>query len=140
MSEVTSRAVIKTALEGVSQAGIVHDYERWSADWTTFLSHFKWRGEIRGWTITCQAVGLEESVLDGATTERFEYAIRGYFGLKDSDITEKTALAKVIEVRDALVAADLIYELPQVSVFEAREFGTVLCHYAEIVFNVVEAV
>ena len=140
MSEVTARAAIKTALDGVNQIGVVHDYDRWSNDWGAFLSQFKWRDLIRTWMITCNAIGLEEQVLDGSVQERFTYLIRGFFGLADADKTEIDAIAKVIEARDALVATTLIYELPQVTTFENRIFGNVLCHYAEITFEVVENV
>ena len=141
MSEATIRAAIKACVDTVGSEGVVHDYQRWNADWPAFLTLFKTKigsqDYIRGWCISCTGNTNADRTLDGGVIDSYEYTIRGIWGLDDSAASEKTALAKAIEIRDALRADATLgafwdAEPASIPVFEARMFGDVLVHYTEI--------
>ena len=149
MSESTVRAAIKTVLDGVSNKGVVYDYERWSTSWDTYLTRFKVTidstDQIRAWTIACASFTQEriEFRTEGKAgiLRTYQWIIRGYLSLDDSAATEKTAIALAEDVIEALDDADTIrpptagfYDAQpaQLRTFELRMFGDVLCHYAEI--------
>ncbi len=148
MAEATVRARLKTILESVTSVGTVHDYERWAADWTTYLDRFKTTissvDVIRGWTITCQSFSpvVLETIGDQQINREYVYKIRGYFGLDDANASEKAAMLIVEDVCEALDADTTIHgasyygpgahPMAELTVFEPRAYGDVLCHYAEI--------
>jgi hypothetical protein len=156
-SETTYRAAIKTALEGVSNIGQVHDYERWMDDWANLLTLFKATisgvDQLRAWTIslyqaqqeviTFQGGGFDETIL-----VRYTYRVRGYLALDDSAATEKTFTALVLAVMTALEASTTLQgavlerEGPVVSLatIEHRMFAGVLCHYAELLVHPQEVI
>lgn len=154
MAEPAIRAVIKTAIEGVSSVGNVYDRLRYSDDFTTYLSQFKVSGTslVKGWTITCEAVQASGFVSTGARNTgnklQYQYRIRGYYGFEDSSATETTAFALALSVQAALNAANLqgatattiIVGLASITTFEPRAFGGTLCHYTEIEQNVTESI
>ena len=135
MSEATMRALVYGLVAGVSNVGQVHDYERWANDWTTYLDRFKTTisgsDVVRGWTITCAGWTQDHGV------RSYIYKVRGYFGLDDSAASEKTAIGIVEDVCEALnTSSDFDdVEAAELSIFEPRLFGSVLCHYAEITFR-----
>lgn len=135
MTETTIRALVYGLVNGVSNVGQVHDYERWANDWSKFLDRFKTSisGDdiIRGWTVSCAGWTQDHEA------RRYTYKIRGYFGLDDSAASEKTALGIVEDVCEALnTSTDFDdNETAELTVFEARLFGSILCHYAEITFS-----
>lgn len=121
--------------------GAVHTYERWAADWAKMLSLFKdsVTGKINGWTITREK--MSQVFIPGPGVERKHvFVIRGYMGLKDTDVTEETF--------DALTEAILDIFLPYTTLNgkveqvdsplqldianEPRLFGGILCHYCEM--------
>jgi len=129
----------------------VYDYERWAVDWEAYLALFKatisGSSVVRGWTITCQSMAQERPAMGLTSPSRlraYDYRIRGYFGLKDGDATEKTAFGLAVAVVDALDADATLHEsyydasVASIARFEPRIFGSVLCHYAEIALAVVE--
>lgn len=148
MSEATIRARINTVVSAVSNIGLVYDYERWASDWTTYLDLFKTTigglEVIRGWTITCQSfVPVELATMGEQDTEvNYVYKVRGYFGLDDANASEKTAIALAEDVMEALNADSTLHgssyagsgehALAEVTLFEPRLLGDVLCHYTEI--------
>jgi len=154
MTEATIRANIKTLLEAVTNVGQVHDYERWASTYDVFLDRFKYdvgaQTQIRGWTITCTGMELENRPFQDASDPTdamfyltYPYIIRGYFGVDDSEATEKSALLIVIEVlqaliegRDSLGAGVQYVTMPVLDIYEYRVFGSALVHYAEISMNV----
>lgn len=149
MSEATIRASIKTAVEGVSNVGVVHDYERWAADWSAFLDLFKTKisgsDVIRGWTITCESFPQEQYTFGarGSIQRSYTYKVRGYFGLDDSAASEKTAMVVVEDVVEAfdtdLDSSTQVTNFPaSLTVFEPRLLGDVLVHYAEVTVVVEE--
>jgi hypothetical protein len=148
VAEATVRARIKTILESVSNVGNVYDYERWAADWTTYLDLFKTTISgsqvIRGWTITCQSFRPVEltTIGDQQINREYTYKIRGYFGLDDANASEKAAMLIAEDVCEALDADTTLHgasyygpgehPMAELTIFEPRAYGDVLCHYAEI--------
>lgn len=147
MSEAANRQQIFTELSSVTNIGKVYDYERWAADWATFINLFKTNiggvDQIRGWEIGRKAAQAQyDSNAEELTTHQF--VIRGYMGIKDSDATEKTFNALIEAIRTKFrfsfrlngacehagpVSAELI---------DTRTFGSVLCHYCELSLPVQE--
>lgn len=156
MAEATIRARIKTVVQSVSNGGLVYDYERWASDWTTYLDLFKTTIDsaevIRGWTITCQSFQPVEIATMGSqdVETTFIYKIRSYFGLDDENASEKTAIGIAEDVVEALNADNTLHgtaydasgphPLAELTLFEPRFFGDVLCHYIEITCPVKERV
>lgn len=157
MSEATIRAALDTIVSGVSDIGTVHDYERWSSEWNDFLTLMKTTisstDVIRGWTIGYGGYTPAHPSIGGATWRQFglngrvkahTFYIRGYLGVYDTDESEKTAAALAELVCNTLDADTTIrgtafyYAEPAALLFEARMFGGVLCHYAQITQIVVE--
>lgn len=146
MATITSqiRARIKARLEAITPSiGIVHDRERWAAQWSDFLALMKHEdtGTLRGWTITREiSPGQREAPAEAL---RFPvYVVRGYWGLADATSSEISFDDAVETVQDQLGAdvtlggiADHVEE-PQLRVMEPRMYGSVLCHYAEIAVRV----
>lgn len=148
-TEPTIRAAIKTAIQAVSNVGLVYDYQRITTEWDNFLDLFKTTISgsevIRGWCITMEGMPVDRETygLSGSHFERtYNYKVRGYFGVDDSAESEKTALAIAIAVEAALIpplvsGEPLIY-VPSLDVFEYRIFGGVLCHFAEIGLPIID--
>lgn len=153
MSESIVRGNIEDVLNGISEIGNVYDYQRYVTDWSDFLDLFKvtiaGSQTIRGWTISCEEIAQEYGQF-GKLWRTYTYRIRGYFALVDGSETEISTMAKVEEVMEALDAdpdlhstasTGLVNDFPSnLDVFEARAFGSALCHYIEIVQVVIEEV
>ena len=158
-TEATIRAWVDTTLKTVPNSGVVHDYERWSSDWSDYLDLFKTTigsdEVIRGWTITCSSISnrqyITQQVLEtkSAHLKTYAYIIRGYFGLDDENESEKAAIAlaeDVIEKLESYPKLGSTLEIgkytdegwPRLEAFEPRSYGGVLCHYIEIRFEVWE--
>jgi hypothetical protein len=138
------RSKIKALIESVPDTGIVHQYERWTADWGKFITLFKaTSGEILGWEISRSAApGIYLNTVEEQINHR--YLIRGYMGLQDATETELSFNEKIEAIRDAF-RSDMtlggMNELPvgfDCRLIEPRSFGSVLCHYAEIIIEVQE--
>jgi hypothetical protein len=146
MSESAIRTQIYTILNAVTNVGKVYDYERWTADWTTFINLFKTTisgiDQIRGWEIGRRSAKEERQTL-GANDRDHTFIIRGYLGLNDAAATEKT-MNNLVEAIAAAFRANLTlngaavqgHDYLQIDLIEARTFGSVLCHYAELRLNV----
>ncbi len=142
MSESAIRTQIYTILSGVNDIGKVYDYERWSADWTTFINIFKTTiggvDQVRGWEIGRRSCS-ENMLTLGEVDRPHNFIIRGYMGVSDAAATEKTfntlieAIAAAFRTNLTLNgAAFLGHDYLQIELIEARMFGGVLCHYAEL--------
>ena len=150
-AEALIRAQLKSIVGGVTGTGVVHDYERWGTDYSVILDRFKTviggKAVYRGFTITCERMAQRQDGDNGPTygtratgnIQEFRYRIRMYYGLNDAEATEKSAVTLALNVIDALDTSttvidstSLLTEPAQLEVFEARVFGNILCHYAEI--------
>lgn len=150
MSQASVRAIIAAEIGGVTNVGLVHDYERWAVLWPDFLSKFKTTisaaSVIRGWTITCSGwadtvTGFRASANEANIMREYRFTVRGYIGLADADETEHTAIALAETVCNRLNTSAALHDLARawgrvpvcnLTAFEARMFGNVLCHYAQI--------
>lgn len=155
MSQATIRSELDTILSAVSNIGVVHDYERFATEWSTLLDLFKTTvggvDQIRGWTIGYNgksAPGGDPQEFGNRWIESHRFIVRGFIGLDDSAETEKTAAALANSVTAAingdadLYNPDTYYDTPptEIRAFELRKFGSVLCHYTEILVTVKEFV
>lgn len=146
MSLSLIRAEYKTILESVTGIGKVHDYSRLATDWKVFLDLFKDPSSetILGWEISREASPEERLHLSGASPgsvsdRKHIMLIRGYSSLQDATGTQKTfdnlieAICDKFRPLITLNDVALKVETPMiVSVVTEREFGGVLCHYAEL--------
>lgn len=147
MSLEAVREQIRTILTGVSGIGVVHDYERWAAEWPAYLELFSIEDEtgtrINGWDITRRKTpAVTASVTHDSRSHTF--LIRGMYGLEDSQASE-LVFQQLIE--DICAAFRAKYQLEstaentepvQVDLVENRVFGNMLCHYCELTFTVDE--
>ncbi len=148
MSVAAIRAQVKAILEGVADAGRVHDYDRWEIGWDEFLALFKATvggiDQIRGWTIHSQSDGSAYPGTNNVGQFERLILIRGYLGLKDDGATEKTfddlveAVVKAFMGNYTLNGTAMNAEPPQVAIKEVRQLSDALVHYAEIQLRVKE--
>lgn len=148
MTTATVRAAIYDVVDGVSGTGNVHDYKRWTPEWSTFLDLFKvtvsGTDYIRGFDIMAGPVTEELYEFGGGTLRTHTFTIRMYYGVRDADESEKAAATLAQSVMNALDAASTIHEdfyhaeRAQMPVLDFRLFGNTLVHYAEIVQKVTE--
>lgn len=150
MSEATWRAYLKTAISAVANVGQVHDYERWVAARSDFISKFKstigGKDVIRGWTISCngftnESIYHDEDARTSEVVRAYTFKIRGYFTVDDASASEKIAWALVTLVANALDldhtihGEDESYSSPPgitVDTFEPHMFNNELVHYVEM--------
>jgi hypothetical protein len=150
-TEAQIRAGIIALVEGVSDVGVVHDYIRFTANWSDFLDFFKTtidgQAQIRGWMLTMERMPNQKMTGGSSALHRrlYHYRLRGYMGLDDSAETEKTFLAIALAIIQELEQYPLLNgvlsngtfeDWPYIEFFEARTFGGAVCHHAEIAFTV----
>jgi hypothetical protein len=150
MSEVTVRAAIKTAIESVSNIGLVYDRPRFIDDWADFISIFTTTISsstvIRGWTIRISNINQTGFITTGSREtslkREYVYVINGYLVFADSESSEITVTALTIAVLDALDAATLTTSLiaePAQVTLGTEPFGSALVHIVTITQRVSEA-
>lgn len=125
--------------------GMVHKYERWTADWGTFLALFTdpVTGKIFGWEI--RRGSMAAAKLNGAAEDHTHgYVIKGYMGVQDADQTELLFNLKIEELGALFQGNNTLGGVcndagpVSVEIIDERTFGGVLCHYAELRFPVAE--
>jgi hypothetical protein len=151
----TILGAIKTKLEAVTGitggAGKVYDYQRLSTEWNHFLGLFKTTGsKIHGWIIT--RVSTDEQLMTNYQSRRvFTFLLRGYMSVDDSEESEKDFQDIVENIctdfrKDMDLGIGSTIEpgddehtngigVVQVKTVEARKFGAVLCHFAELEYK-----
>lgn len=144
MSQEAIRQDIYDVLVSMNTIGQVHDRERWAAEWDDYLALFK--TQINGVDQICGAeviykgfAPIDETFSTCSVVRAHNFVIVFLLGLNDEDATEKTAAELVEDIADELdtdsVLNGSLYfgRFPSaVETFELRNFGGVLCHYAEI--------
>ncbi len=140
------RDAVKARVESVSNVGTVHDRQRYNSNWDKYLEQFAGTftnvKQIRGWWVTWDGVPEVdgEAAAMGVAAETYAYTIRGIQGMDDGAGTEKTFCDLVENVKNAIrdrkdvgIAAVVDYSVRvTIPVLQLRQFGSVLCHYAEI--------
>lgn len=144
-------SAVKDVVAGVSNIGTTHAYERWNANWSDYLDQFKatisGTVQVRGWVVTLDGGNpvLGEPYSFGNTLRTYNVQIFGILGLKDSSNTEQTFLNLAEAVMDALdakknlsVSGVVDYSVGPCTMrsYQIRQFGSVLCHYCEIILPV----
>lgn len=139
------RTEIKNILQSVDGMGKVHEYERHTVDWKTFLSLFTDANHlVNGWTITRSQVQETEHASFGVNIRTHDFRIRGYFGLKDSTQSEKTfqdlidAVCSAFRSRETLNGSSLKAGPPSVGIISRRHFSGILVHTCDITLEVQE--
>ena len=144
---------VKARVDTVTNIGSTHAYQRYNANWAEHLDQFKatigGTVQLRGWVVTMEQStpiqGRVEQSRYGAIRRTYNVLIVGLLGLSDSAATETTFLNLVEAVMDALDSRkDLsLTEVEDYGVgpaslrtYDIRQFGSVLCHYCEIVLAV----
>ena len=133
---------VKDKLSGITNIGVVYDYERFSAHWNEYLNQFKYTDAdlgdtIKGWVITRRSTA-ESNITVASNSRVHTVIIRGFLALNDADETEKKfqELIETIcdEFRDDIQVDGTAFlsEPIQLTVQEPREFGSVIVHYAEL--------
>jgi len=153
MPESSIRAQIYSILSSVTDVGKVYDYERWAADWTTFVNLFKSTiggvDQIRGWEIGRRSVKEQRITLGIASSGNEKvhgFLIRGYMRVNDAEASEKIFNALIEEIATAFRSNKKLndtardHDFIQAEIIEFRLFGGVLCHYAELSLTVYERI
>jgi hypothetical protein len=150
VTQATARTAVYNAVNGVTGAGMVYDYERWAAEWPAFLALFKTTvsgvTQIRGWEVCYRGFSAETPRTFGEVRQRrHRFRVQGYMGLEDSAKSEKTFAALTESVAnaidgDATLQGNTFLETAdaEIATLEPRLFGGTLCHYAEINVTVSE--
>lgn len=150
-------ADIKAKLLGITDIGVVHDYYRFNTDPGKFITLFAYTPtggskQVRGWELT-RISAPEKRKSIGLIDKIHKFRAAGYMSLKDADATDKTFQVLVDNVCETFrtaasgvsawdyIDADNPGAPPvQANIIEVREFGGVLCHYAEIDITVIEEI
>ena len=150
------RDAIVTRIQTVANVGTVHNRLRWSSNVSdyldTFTSSIGGQVQTRAWMVTWE--GIPEAWADpsafGRIGERYVFTVMGIESFKDSAATEGTLYDLVELVKEALRnrkdfgLANVVDYSVRVTVptLEVRQFGSVLCHVAElkVEVDVVQAV
>jgi len=153
------RAGVAALVAAADPDAVVHDYRRFAADWGVFLNRYKVTVSgsevIRGWEVTFTK--MDDMDLGGRRFRNvYGVQVLGYFGVYDSDASEKTAFnaaeAMIVYLRQYPTLNGVLTwggyvdksdmstwgSWPSIDVFEPRFFGDTLCHYVEINFEVFE--
>lgn len=154
MSLITTRAAIKAVLSSITGIGEVHDYERFSNDWTKFLELFKDDAQkINGVAFARSQFSTQQRTL-GETEVAHVFVLRRIMGLNDALASGVTFDDHLETMRLALRQAATLNSADvttapdwgpmagavgaQMDISEIRMFGGVLCHYAELRLCVAE--
>lgn len=146
MSLATIKTEIASIVSAVSGVSNVYKRDRWTVNTEQFNAAFKTAsGKLMGWMITRMKT---EEIDDTSTGNQAKHwiRIRGVYAISDADDSETTFEALVEAVRDALRAKFGLNgkathtSPPSAAVVDARKFGGVTCHHAEIYMTATEIV
>jgi len=156
LSSIISEA--KNVFEGVTGHGIVHEYERWSKNWSTLLNLFKdSNSRINGLTISRKGTAQRQATI-GEVEKAHVLRIQAVYGLNDADGSE-TTFQSLLEDYVAAFNDDDNKTLNntcltidpdwgpmenavglQIDDVTTRIFGTVLCHHADMRLCAIETI
>lgn len=148
MSLADIREQIRVILAGVPGIGVVHDYERLSADWNKFLDQYKDAdGRINGCAFAREKWQERQETI-GETEIAHVFVFRRIMGLKDGEATGILFDDNLEAIRAAFREEKTLNDTcrtidpdwgpmdgavgVQGDLIEPRMFGGVLCHYAEL--------
>jgi len=134
MALSTIRAALKTVLEGVSGVGQVHDYRRYSKEWSTYKDAFESSDKINFLQISLANMSEIVHGSDSTARDVFNFVIEGAYGLKDEDETAKTvenlveSIIAVFRGNDRLNGTAEVVQYPIEADITIGMFGNILCH------------
>lgn len=149
MSYTTVIGQIDTTLKtatGLTNAKF-YKYDRLEREWGAYLSAFKdtTNNVIHGYCIS--RVSWDEiREASRSNLRSTKWLIRGYYSLGSSGATESTFqgyidnINTVFSADPTLAGTVLSVENFNLDIFEARMFGDVLCHYAEMSLTTMEQI
>jgi len=155
MSLADIREQIKVVLSGVPGVGVVHDRDRFAADWNRFLNLFKDAdGRINGCMFSRERRQRVQQTM-GETEKAHVFVVRRFMGLNDAEETGIVFDDHLDDLADAFDDDETLGGTCrtinpdwgpmddaiglQIEISEIRMVGTVLCHYAECRLCVIEA-
>ena len=142
------RDIISARIGTVGNAGVVHNRIRYAADFDTYLARFKTtidgRQQIRGWELerTQRRVAVTDYDTQGAINWAHTFVVIGVMGFQDGSDTDGDfgdLVDEVMGVLTDLAEAPSTFpgawqvEWPRLRIQRMEQFGSVLCHRAEIV-------
>lgn len=135
-------------LKTVPGIGKIYDYDRYPAlnETAAFLRLFQDETTtlIMGWELTRIAVTPIVRVANDAYKVSHTYQLKGYYSLRDKERSEVVFNAIVDAVVQRMVDIEIPNEqglhIPRVPIIAAKQFGNVLCHYAQIEWTVSEVI
>lgn len=147
MSLAAIREQIKAILQGVPDIGIVHDYERWIPDWTKLLSLYMDGDKRINGCAFAREKRVKQQITMGEAEKAHIIVFRRVMGLQDSQATGIIFDDHLEDLADAFDGYKTLNGVCrtidpdwgpmagavglQIDAIEIREFGKVLCHYAE---------
>jgi hypothetical protein len=139
------RTAIATALDGVPNTGVVHDRERFVVDLSRYLELFKTTiggvSQIRGWLVLRESAHPIPEDVFGEVRRRHLFVLYGVLGFQDSTDTYGTmqalcdaVMATFDDATTLGVAGVVVRTVGPCALrsFKTEQFGSVLCHAAEI--------
>jgi hypothetical protein len=128
------------AIAVIPAIGVVHNRLRYKVKWDDYLADFAaqvlGKRRVNGWWLERER--REDVYMTfGKLDQQHTFIGRGIMGFSDKDDTDGLFGDQVDDVMDALSGLQVtnVWELspPLLRVQDIRQFGSVLCHYAEIV-------
>lgn len=109
MSVAAARAAIVACLNGVTDIGIVHAYERYANDLARLkaLYYSPSHSAVRGWYVR-RVTTVEDGNNQGRTVERVQWRIVGVMSLDDAAASELAFDALIEGVRNAFASDETL--------------------------------
>lgn len=139
------RAAIVTVLDGVSGIGEVHNRERFVVNPSEYLDMFKASiggvTQIRAWLVLRERADVVPDTVFGETRRRHLFVLTGLQGFQDSADTYGTlqglcdSVMAAFDDQTTLGVSGVVVRAVgpcTLRTFDAVQFGSVLCHRAEI--------
>lgn len=151
MSVTQQRTDLYSAVNAVSNIGLGYNRYRYQNEWNDFLALFKTTisstPQIRGFMLEYR--GIPEHIPEQFNNKNLRvnrWYVHLFLGLSDADSTEVTfsTLSETVitAIKDnAALQSQVTYfrTAPAITpVFEIRQMGDVLCHYAQIEVLIIE--
>lgn len=131
------RQAVFEAVDGVAETLNVHEEDRYSNVMDVFLARYSTPVndvlQIHGWDVGYGGFAARRT--GNQCNERsHRWKVRGYLGVNDAGQSELAMTTLAVSVCDAMDSGLASYEADpaQLTRFEPRLFGSVLCRYVEI--------
>ncbi len=153
MSVTQQRTDLYAAVNGVSNIGLGYTYYRYQNEWNDFLALFKTTisstPQIRGFMLEYRGVQENVNIQFNPGEHRNNiWYVHLFLGLSDANTTESTFATLIESVITAIKTSTALhtqttyfFTAPAFTpIYEIRNFGDVLCHYAQMEVSITEFV